>query len=68
MEDNRTKLRKLLDSRGLKNKYVAQQAGINENYLSSFCSGRLVPLRDEAVKLARFLGVSVPELFDRVLD
>lgn len=49
-------LKKMIESRGLKQKYVANKIGVTNSYLSSILSGRLKMSVEVAVRAARALG------------
>lgn len=52
------RLRTLISSRGLKQKWVAERAGINENSLQRILDDRGAPSVSSLAKIAEALGVS----------
>lgn len=58
-----TRLKKLLDSRGTKQSWLAEKSGINANTLSMVVNGKALPNLRTAQKIARALGTTVDELW-----
>ena len=50
-------------SKGLLQKFVAEQVGISQQQLSDYENKRAFPRIDKAFKLAKVLGVEVGELY-----
>lgn len=50
-------------SKGLLQKFVAEQTGISQQQLSDYENKRAYPRIDKAYKLAKVLGVPVGELY-----
>ncbi len=57
-----TRLKQLINSRGLKQRWIAQQVGISEATLSRIINGS-TPRLDHACKLADLLDIAMDELF-----
>ena len=60
-----TRLKQLIDSRGLKQNWIAEQVGISEATLSRIIQGS-TPRLDQACKLAELFEVPVEKLFETV--
>lgn len=61
--EKKTKLKIVLFERGIKHRWLAEQAGIKEQTISDIVNGKRRPTLDNALKIAKALGVSVEELF-----
>ena len=61
-------LRKIRLERGLYQKDIAEAVGISETTVSHYETLRMVPPRDVAEKIAKFLGVKVEQIFPEFLD
>lgn len=57
-----SRLRELVQERGLKHKWLAEQLGVDPTTFSRWMKGRNVPSLAHGVKLARLLGVPVSDL------
>lgn len=56
-KDAYIELRKAIDSRGLKRKYVAKKIGISANYLGQVLNGSRNLSTDVAIRASRVLGL-----------
>jgi putative transcriptional regulator len=54
----------LIDERGLKRKWVAEQLGITPKQVSNWITGFSYPTVDKAFRLAKLLGVKVDDLYE----
>lgn len=54
----------LIDKKGYKKKFVAEQLGISPTQLSNWISGRSFPTLEKAFKLASILNVKVDDLYE----
>ncbi|UFT98077.1 helix-turn-helix domain-containing protein [Radiobacillus kanasensis] len=54
----------LIDRKGYRKKFVAEEMAISQNQLSNWIKGRSYPPMDKAFKLARFLEVKVDDLYE----
>ena len=61
---NTKKVQELIDNRGWKNLYVAQQLGVREGKFSFWMTSRSEPTPSQLHSLATLLGVTVPEICD----
>lgn len=60
------KIAELIDQKGLKKTFVAQQVGISKGSLSNIITGKTKePSLQVAIKLARVLGTTVEELWGK---
>jgi len=53
----------LIKERGMSQRFVAKQVGVNENTLRNWIQGKSFPRLDQAVKLAEVLDVDIKELY-----
>jgi len=53
----------LIRQRGMSQRYVAKQVGVNENTLRNWIQGRSFPRLDQAVKLAKVFDVDIKQLY-----
>ncbi len=57
------RIRELRKKQGLSQEELAQQAGLDYSYLNEIEAGKRNPSVKRVAKIARVLGVSLPELF-----
>lgn len=60
----RCKIGEIIENKGLKKKYIAEQMGISQNQLSNWIYKRSYPPLDKTFKLSRLLNVSVEDLYE----
>jgi putative transcriptional regulator len=60
----KSRIGKIIESKGFKKKYVAEKLGITQNQLSNWIKGRSYPPMDKAFRLAKFLEVKVDDLYE----
>lgn len=58
-----TKLKEIIRKRGLKQGFVAEKIGISQGTLSLIVQGKSIPTLPVAIKIAKFLNMSVEELW-----
>lgn len=58
------KIGEIINSLGLKKKYIAAQMDVTPNQLSNWITGRSYPPMDKAFKLAKILGCKVDDLYE----
>jgi len=66
MADNKkitSNLKMLREERGLKQKYIAEQLGITQNYYSQIENGHRPPQVEHLLKLRNIFNVSLDEIF-----
>lgn len=51
-------LKELLKSKGLKQKWLAEQLGVSEVTVSNWCSGKSLPSQTNHVRISQILKVS----------
>lgn len=61
----KSRIGEVIDSKGLKQKWVAEQMGIAPTVLSRWVHNRGKPSVDRLFKLAEILGCSVDDLYER---
>jgi putative transcriptional regulator len=54
----------MIEQKGLKKKYVAEQLGLNESYFSRIASGKVVPNIETLHRIAQFFGCYIDDLYD----
>lgn len=54
----------LIDLKGLKRKWIAEQLGVSAKQVSNWVTGYSFPTVDKAFKLAKLLNVKVDELYE----
>jgi len=60
------KIGQLIKERGLKQRYVAKEIGVNENTIVNWIRGRSIPRLDKAILLAELLDCKITDLYDRI--
>lgn len=60
----KSKIGELIDSKGLKRKYIADQLGVTREMVSRWVVGKAYPRLDKAFELAKILGVKVDDLYE----
>lgn len=63
-----SKIKKALDKRGMKVKFLAEKSGILPNRLSQICRNNVFPKSDSLAKMASVLNLPVSELVDFKID
>lgn len=63
-----TPLKRLLFERQLTNRWLAERTGMTETAVSLIVNGKRVPSLENALRIARALGVSVEELWGYILN
>lgn len=56
-------LKKILDEKGLKSKYIAQKLNISSSYFSSIVKGKHMPSIELALRLENLLEVPTNKIF-----
>ncbi len=56
-------VKKTINSKGLKMKFVAKSLGMHPTYLSQIVNGHRIPKETDRAALAGFLGVSPDDIF-----
>ncbi len=59
-----SKIKKLIDDKGIKQKKLAEAAGVSGAYMSLIIQGKRSPTVGILKKIADFLGVTIDELLD----
>ncbi|WP_041707479.1 helix-turn-helix transcriptional regulator [Alicyclobacillus acidocaldarius] len=67
-QKEKTPLSKLLEDRGIKQRWLARQIGMPETSLSFIVQGKRIPTLPVAMRIARVLGVTVEELWGHIVD
>jgi putative transcriptional regulator len=57
------RIKEIRESKGLKQKFVAQKAGISQQQLSDYETGKAYPRIDKAYRIAAVLECSVDDLY-----
>ena len=60
MENN---LKEIINEKGYKNKFIADQLGVHDTEPRQWVAGRRRPRNDQIKKLARILGCKVKDLY-----
>jgi putative transcriptional regulator len=60
----RCRIEELIESKGMKKKYVAKEIGITPNQLSNWLGMKAFPPIDKAYKLAKLLDCKVDDLYE----
>ncbi len=55
-------LKELLQSKGLKQKWLANKMGVSEVTMSNWCSGKSVPAKRRLQRLSKLLDVPVKSI------
>ena len=63
-----TKLKKILDERGLKQGFIAEKAGLSRGAFSLIVRGKSIPTLPAALRIARVLDISVEELWGDLVE
>ena len=69
MNDNKritNNLKRMREERGFKQKYIAEQLGITQNYYSQIENGHRPPQVEHLLKLREIFGVSLDEIFLKI--
>lgn len=59
----RNNLKKILEEKGLKNKFVAEKIGIEPSYFCLLVKGKHIPSIEIVLKLEKLLNVSIHKMF-----
>jgi putative transcriptional regulator len=59
----KNRLREIIEQRGIKQKFLADQSGVNEQTLSNCINNRFNLSLENAIKIAKVLNMPVEELF-----
>lgn len=68
MKTKFNKVKEVIDQRGAKQNWLADQVGITNNAMSAICSNRSQPRLETLFKIAEVLGVDPCELLDTNAD
>lgn len=63
-----TPLKQLIRERGLKNKWIAQQIGVEESAISQIANDKRKPGVETAIRIARLLDTTVEDLFGYLVN
>ena len=63
MENN---IKQIIKSKGIKQTYICKELGINESVLSLIISGRRTPSQQRLRDLAKYLKVSIKQMYPQV--
>ena len=63
MATHTTNLKNILQSRGLKQSWLAEQIGVSSEIMSRLCNGKTLPSLRLAQKIALFLDVRIDEIW-----
>ncbi|WP_246055173.1 helix-turn-helix transcriptional regulator [Pseudalkalibacillus caeni] len=58
------RIKELMDAKGLKQKWVAEQMGVSQQLISDWSNGRVYPRIDKAYKLCTIIGCRIEELYE----
>ena len=58
-----TNLKRIIDKKGVQQRWLAEQVGVTEVSMSRYISGKRIPKAPIAVRMADVLGVDVKELY-----
>ena len=61
--NNSNNLKQIINSRGLKAKWISQEMGVHETEPSQWVAGRRRPRNDQIKQLAKLLKVRVKDLY-----
>ena len=59
-----TNLKKIIDEKGVQQRWLAEQVGVTEVSMSRYVSGKRIPKAPLAIRIADALGVDVKELYE----
>ncbi|MFS0864144.1 helix-turn-helix transcriptional regulator [Fredinandcohnia sp. 179-A 10B2 NHS] len=59
------RLGEILDERGIKRKWVAEQIGVSQKQVSNWIACRSYPTVEKAFAIAELLGVKVDDLYKK---
>ncbi|WAH38253.1 helix-turn-helix transcriptional regulator [Alicyclobacillus dauci] len=59
----RTNLKDVLDSRGIKQKWLANEANIDQTTLSKLVRGKAIPTLEVAFRIAKVLDLRIDEVW-----
>ncbi|GAX91263.1 transcriptional regulator [Effusibacillus lacus] len=59
------RLKVILAEKGLKSKWLAEKAGIQNATLSRIINGKTIPTLDVAFRIAEALGMSIHDIWER---
>lgn len=63
-----TPLKQMLQERGVKNKWLAQQIGVEESAISQIANNKRKPGISTAIRIARTMETTVEKLFGYIAD
>lgn len=63
-----TPLKRIINERGLKNKWIAEQVRVEESAISQIANGKRKPGIAKAIRIARLLDTTVEDLFGYIAD
>lgn len=63
-----TKLKKIINERGLKQGFVAEKANVSRAALSLIINGKSIPSLPVALRIARVLDMTVEELWGDLIE
>ena len=58
-----TKLKQVIEDRGIKQRHIAKRSGLHETLISMISTGRVVPTLREKRKIANALKVPIRKVF-----
>tara|TARA_B100001939_G_scaffold320845_1_gene310021 strand:+ start:1326 stop:1544 length:219 start_codon:yes stop_codon:yes gene_type:complete len=56
-------IHEVIKSKGLTKKFVCDKLDINYSVMSQFINGKMTPSQSRLIKLSKFLGVKVKDLY-----
>jgi putative transcriptional regulator len=68
MKKMENKLKEIIQSRGIKQKFIADKAGISQGALSLIIRGKSIPTLPVAIRIAKVLNSSVEDLWGQTAD
>mgnify|MGYP005844737683 CR=1 FL=1 len=57
------RLKDILDSRGMKQNYIAKEANLSKTSVSSIVNGKTIPTLPVALKIAKVLELKIEEIW-----
>ncbi|MBG9550034.1 DNA-binding protein [Cytobacillus firmus] len=63
-----TKLKRILDERGIKQGFIADKAGLSRGAFSLIVRGKSIPTLPAAIKIARALNETVESLWGELIE